>query len=97
MNTYFCSSIVEEIALGNKQFYINKRWLGGTLTNWKTISKSINRLDDLESLLNENSTNQSLSKKELLDFGSNTENPYPSDWKSMGDDGIFVLKMQVKV
>ena len=68
-----CSSIVEEIALESKQFYINKRWLGGTLTNWKTISKSINRLDNLESLLNENSTNQSLSKKELLDLSREKE------------------------
>ena len=31
--------------------YIDKRWLGGTLTNWKTISNSINRLDELESTL----------------------------------------------
>ena len=68
-----CSLIVKEIALENKQFYINKRWLGGTLTNWKTISKSINRLDDLELLLNENNTNQSLSKKELLDLSREKE------------------------
>ena len=33
-----CSSIVKEIALEGEQYYINKRWLGGTLTNWKTIS-----------------------------------------------------------
>ena len=48
-----CSSVVKEIALENNQFYINKRWLGGTLTNWKTISNSINRLDELESILDE--------------------------------------------
>lgn len=63
-----CSSIVKEIALECNQFYINKRWLGGTLTNWKTISKSINRLDELESILNDDSMSQSLSKKELLDL-----------------------------
>jgi len=68
-----CSLIVKEIALENKQFYINKRWLGGTLTNWKTISNSINRLNDLESLLNEDSNNQSLSKKELLDLSREKE------------------------
>ena len=37
--------IVKELAIENEQFYINKRWLGGTLTNWKTISNSINRLE----------------------------------------------------
>jgi small subunit ribosomal protein S2 len=68
-----CSSIVKEIALENDQFYINKRWLGGTLTNWKTISKSINRLNDLESILDDDSTSQSLSKKELLDLSREKE------------------------
>ena len=63
-----CSSIIKEIALENDQFYINKRWLGGTLTNWKTISNSINRLDVLELTLNDESKSQNLSKKELLDL-----------------------------
>ena len=63
-----CSSIIKEIALEGEQFYINKRWLGGTLTNWKTISNSIKRLDELELTLNDEATSQSLSKKELLDL-----------------------------
>ena len=63
-----CSSIVKEIALESDQYYINKRWLGGTLTNWKTISNSINRLDNLELTLNDESKSQNLSKKELLDL-----------------------------
>ena len=63
-----CSNIVQEIALEAEQFYINKRWLGGTLTNWKTISNSINRLNDLELVLNDSESNQNLSKKELLDL-----------------------------
>ena len=63
-----CSSIVKEVALENEQFFINKRWLGGTLTNWKTISKSINRLDELEIIFNDEITSQNLSKKELLDL-----------------------------
>ncbi len=33
------------------QFYVNRRWLGGTLTNWKTVSNSIARLKKLEELL----------------------------------------------
>src|SRR3974390_1645410 len=43
----------EPIAEGAKrcaQYYINHRWLGGTLTNWKTISNSIQRLRNLEEL-----------------------------------------------
>src|ERR1700731_2242943 len=33
------------------QYYVNSRWLGGTLTNWKTISQSINRLRKLDEML----------------------------------------------
>tara|TARA_B100000686_G_C16630749_1_gene884527 strand:+ start:454 stop:1185 length:732 start_codon:yes stop_codon:yes gene_type:complete len=63
-----CSDIVKEIASEYSQFYINKRWLGGTLTNWKTISNSINRLENLENLLKDNESINSLSKKELLEL-----------------------------
>ena len=48
-----CSSIIKEISLETQQYYVNKRWLGGTLTNWKTISKSINKLEELENLLDD--------------------------------------------
>ena len=63
-----CSEIVKDIATEYNQFYINKRWLGGTLTNWKTISNSIKRLDDLQNLLNDNESINNLSKKELLEL-----------------------------
>jgi len=46
------------------QYYVNARWLGGMLTNWKTISKSIQRLRELETLLV--GQGQGLTKKELL-------------------------------
>ncbi len=36
--------IVADSAVDTGQYYMNHRWLGGTLTNWKTISKSIVRL-----------------------------------------------------
>ena len=32
------SNIVENLAIETEQCFVNKRWLGGTLTNWKTIS-----------------------------------------------------------
>ena len=52
----------------NNNFYVNKRWLGGTLTNWKTISNSIKRLEEIELFLKDNELSKNLSKKELLDI-----------------------------
>jgi len=46
------------------QYYVNHRWLGGTLTNWRTISGSIARLRELEGLLE--GGGEGRSKKELL-------------------------------
>ena len=63
-----CSDIVKELANLNNNFYVNKRWLGGTLTNWKTISNSIKRLDEIELFLKDNELSKNLSKKELLDI-----------------------------
>jgi small subunit ribosomal protein S2 len=45
------------------QYYVNHRWLGGTLTNWRTVSGSIARLRELEGVLG---TETGRSKKELL-------------------------------
>ena len=63
-----CGETVREIADINNNFYVNKRWLGGTLTNWKTISNSIKRLDEVETFLNNDNLSNNLSKKELLDI-----------------------------
>ena len=63
-----CSDVVKELALLNNNYYVNKRWLGGTLTNWKTISNSIKRLDEIELFLKDNEQSKNLSKKELLDI-----------------------------
>ena len=63
-----CSDIVKELAMLNNNFYVNKRWLGGTLTNWKTISNSIKRLEEIELFLKDNDLSKNLSKKELLDI-----------------------------
>ncbi len=46
------------------QYHVNHRWLGGMLTNWKTVSNSIRRLRDLEERLGEDITG--LTKKEVL-------------------------------
>ncbi|MGQ0741638.1 MAG: 30S ribosomal protein S2 [Alphaproteobacteria bacterium] len=47
------------------QYFVNHRWLGGTLTNWSTISNSIKRLRSLEETL-ESAQGSGLTKKELL-------------------------------
>ena len=47
------------------QYYVNSRWLGGTLTNWKTISQSISRLRKLEEMLSSGDA-QGYTKKERL-------------------------------
>ena len=58
------SQAVADAANRCAQFYVNHRWLGGTLTNWKTVSNSIRRLRELEELLVQSETG--LTKKELL-------------------------------
>jgi small subunit ribosomal protein S2 len=49
------------------QYYVNSRWLGGTLTNWKTISGSIKRLRQLEEMLSSADASH-YTKKERLDL-----------------------------
>ncbi|MCF6327806.1 MAG: 30S ribosomal protein S2 [Devosiaceae bacterium] len=56
--------IVADAAQRSAQYYVNSRWLGGMLTNWQTISKSIARLRELEA--QEAEGVQGLTKKELL-------------------------------
>ncbi|MBS4051303.1 30S ribosomal protein S2 [Methylomonas rivi] len=46
--------------------YVNHRWLGGMLTNFKTIKKSINRLKELEAMKADGTLYQRFSKKEAL-------------------------------
>ena len=48
------------------QYYVNHRWLGGMLTNWKTITGSIKRLRQMEDMLSGDI--QGLTKKEVLDL-----------------------------
>jgi small subunit ribosomal protein S2 len=50
------------------QFFVNHRWLGGMLTNWATIQKSIARLKDLDAKLADQGAVQGLTKKEMLDL-----------------------------
>lgn len=54
------------------QYYVNSRWLGGTLTNWKTISNSISRLKKIEEMLNSNESG-GYTKKEKLTLSREKE------------------------
>lgn len=58
------SDVVAESAKQCAQFYVNHRWLGGMLTNWKTVSESIKRLRTVEERLS--SEEIGLTKKEIL-------------------------------
>ena len=56
---------VKAAALDCQQYYVNHRWLGGMLTNWKTVRQSIKRLKDLETQ-SQDGTFDKLTKKEAL-------------------------------
>ncbi|MGH8248144.1 MAG: 30S ribosomal protein S2 [Gammaproteobacteria bacterium] len=59
--------IVEEEAVRCGMPFVNRRWLGGLLTNYKTVRQSINRLKDLESMETDGGVDR-MSKKEALRF-----------------------------
>jgi small subunit ribosomal protein S2 len=61
------SDIVADAAQRSAQYYVNSRWLGGMLTNWKTISNSIQRLRKLDEVLSSEG-GQGFTKKELLNL-----------------------------
>ena len=65
------SEAVADAARRSAQYYVNHRWLGGTLTNWQTISNSIARLRKLEETLEGNV--QGLTKKEQLQLTRESE------------------------
>ena len=58
---------IANIAKETSQFYVNHRWLGGMLTNWKTISNSIKRYKKLSQDLKQENTG--FTKKEILKMG----------------------------
>ena len=58
------SGAIADAAERSAQYFMNHRWLGGTLTNWKTISNSISRLKSIDEQLEEGA--QGMTKKERL-------------------------------
>ncbi len=64
--------IVQEEAQRSNMFFVNNRWLGGTLTNWVTVKKSIERLLQLEKARDEGRF-EVLTKKEALELSREIE------------------------
>ena len=60
------SEIIADAAKRSAQYYVNSRWLGGMMTNWKTISNSIQRLRKLDEILSGEA--QGFTKKERLNL-----------------------------
>jgi small subunit ribosomal protein S2 len=85
---------VSEAAAACKMPYVNHRWLGGMLTNFKTVKQSIKRLKDLERMA-EDGTFQKLGKKEILTLTRESEKLERSlggikDMRGL-PDAIFVI------
>ena len=59
--------MIAQAATNCGQYYVNHRWLGGMLTNWETVSKSIKKLKNLEERITSGEIN-SLTKKERLNI-----------------------------
>ena len=60
------SELVADAAKRSAQYYVNSRWLGGTLTNWKTISHSIKTLRTTDDVLGRE--HSGLTKREMLEL-----------------------------
>ncbi len=86
------SDSIADSAKRSAQYFINHRWLGGTLTNWKTISQSIRRLRQLDDIL---ADPQGRTKKEILTITREREklNQALGGIKDMGGtpDLLFVI------
>ena len=65
------SKKIAELADETNQYYVNYRWLGGMLTNWSTITKSIKKMKELE-ILKSNPKNE-FTKKEILKLSNKHE------------------------
>ena len=88
------SEAVKEAAQRSDQYYVNHRWLGGMLTNWKTVRQSIKRLKELE-IQSQDGTFEKLTKKEALMLSREMDKLEKSlgGIKDMGGlpDALFVI------
>ena len=87
--------IVKEEALRAGAPFVDQRWLGGMLTNFKTVKQSIKRLNDLQAQLADPASAEKFTKKEMLDLTREVEKLENSlgGIKEMGGlpDALFVI------
>jgi len=90
------SGPIAEAAEKCAQYYMNHRWLGGTLTNWKTVSQSISRLKSIDEQMEEGA--EGLTKKERLNMERDQEklNASLGGIREMGGtpDLLFVIDVK---
>ena len=89
---------ISTLAKNTSQFYVNHRWLGGMLTNWKTISNSIKYYKKLTEVLEKE--NKGFTKKEILKMGTKRDKLERSlggiaDMKKV-PDMIFIIDTNVE-
>ncbi len=88
------SKLIKETATNCNQYFINHRWLGGMLTNWKTVKKSIKHFKNIEQKIKDG-TFKKLTKKEFLQQKKKFEklNKILGGIKNMEDlpDAVFVI------
>ena len=65
------ASKIADLAKDTNQYFVNHRWLGGMLTNWSTITKSIKKMKELETL--KSNPNNEYTKKEILKISNQHE------------------------
>jgi len=91
---YAAQDIVKEAAESCKMPYVNRRWLGGMLTNYKTIRQSIKRLKELEAMFESGKFGR-LTKKEILGLDREKDKLLANlgGIKNMGGipDALFVI------
>lgn len=91
---YSAQDLVKEAADRCKMPYVDRRWLGGMLTNYKTIRQSIKRLKELEAMFESGKFGR-LTKKEILNLGRERDKLLISlgGIKNMGGipDALFVI------
>jgi small subunit ribosomal protein S2 len=88
---------IREEAEKSGQYYVNQRWLGGLLTNFQTVQKSIKRLKDLESMQTDGRY-EKMTKKERIKLDREREslNKNLSGIKSMNrlPDAVFIIDVK---
>nr|UXE30916.1 ribosomal protein S2 [Ostreobium quekettii] len=78
------SKLISKVAKSCNSFFVTERWLGGLLTNWSTVQKSITKLNELE-LQEKNNSFLKLQKKEIIKITKEKErlNKYLGGLKNM--------------